>query len=314
MTTQRLHCALHNRDYIAPATGCAVCRLTHKRVGRFNATHKPGDHVAIVTHALQQDPPVSQLAGRARVTPSGHAIAPLVGEPSSAPINQLRKVQKPTKKTKPKKRKAWTPEDAAKLAQLYPSTSSAKLAEIFDRSLSSIYGQAQKMSLKKNADYLSTSASGRIQPGDTIGENNQFKKGHKPFNKGIKGWKPGGRSQETQFKKGNVSGRAAQLEKPIGTERFSKDGYLQRKISATGKASQRWKAVHNIIWEESHGPIPDGHAVAFINGDKTDLRLENLELLSRAELMNRNTIHRYPPELVSVMHLSKKLQRKTYGK
>ena len=72
---------------------------------------------------------------------------------------------------------------------------------------------------------------------------------------------------------------------------------------------QNWKYVHVLVWEEHHGPVPPGHCVAFCNGDKGDIRVENLELLTRAERMRRNTIHRYPPELRSAIRLVGKLNR-----
>lgn len=58
-----------------------------------------------------------------------------------------------------------------------------------------------------------------------------------------------------------------------------------------------------MLWEAAHGPVPAGHALAFVNGDKTDIRLDNLECISRRELMARNTVHNYPPELRQIIRL-----------
>nr|WP_288356107.1 HNH endonuclease signature motif containing protein [uncultured Pseudomonas sp.] len=79
--------------------------------------------------------------------------------------------------------------------------------------------------------------------------------------------------------------------------RFSKEGYLQRKVTDTGYPPRDWKGVHILLWEEAHGPVPSGHCLAFRDGNKRNITLENLELITRAERMRRNTIHRYPPEL-----------------
>ena len=43
------------------------------------------------------------------------------------------------------------------------------------------------------------------------------------------------------------------------------------------------KMLHNIIWEEHNGIIPDGFFIHHKNGDKKDNRIENLELTTRAE-------------------------------
>lgn len=115
--------------------------------------------------------------------------------------------------------------------------------------------------------------------------------------------------QETQFKKGERRGIAVELWKPIGTERISKDGYLERKVNNDLPLQRRWRAVHLILWEQAHGSVPKGHAVVFKNGNKSDIRLANLDLITRAELMRRNTIHNLPPDLKQVIQLTGALKR-----
>jgi hypothetical protein len=105
--------------------------------------------------------------------------------------------------------------------------------------------------------------------------------------------------KETQFKKGNHP----HTWRPVGSFRFSKEGYLQQKVTDTGYPPKDWRAVHNLIWEDAHGPIPPLHAVCFRDGDKSNIELENLELISRAELMRRNTVHNLPKELVEVIQI-----------
>lgn len=36
-------------------------------------------------------------------------------------------------------------------------------------------------------------------------------------------------------------------------------------------------AEHRYVWEMAHGPIPEGHEIHHLNGDRADNRLENLE-------------------------------------
>jgi len=45
---------------------------------------------------------------------------------------------------------------------------------------------------------------------------------------------------------------------------------------------------HRVIWENTHGPIPKNQVLAFKNQDKTDCRLENLILMSRADMVRYN--------------------------
>lgn len=45
---------------------------------------------------------------------------------------------------------------------------------------------------------------------------------------------------------------------------------------------------HRLVWEKHCGPIPAGYIVHHINGDMSDNRLENLELMSHAEHNSRH--------------------------
>ena len=41
--------------------------------------------------------------------------------------------------------------------------------------------------------------------------------------------------------------------------------------------------THRYVWEQAHGPIPDGKYIDHINNDKLDNRLENLRLCDNSE-------------------------------
>lgn len=180
----------------------------------------------------------------------------------------------------------WTPKQDATLRTLYATQSASEIALAMGRNKSSIKNRIHKLGLKK--------------PPGTVNRG-RFTAGQKSWNKGMKGLQIGGIA--TQFKPGNLSGRAAEKKRPLGDERVNADGYLQRKVNEDPAFHHRWKFVHIIMWEEAHGPVPKGHAVVFKNGDRTDIRLDNLECISRSELMRRNTVHNYPPELVSVIRM-----------
>lgn len=109
------------------------------------------------------------------------------------------------------------------------------------------------------------------------GRNGQFAKGQAAWNKGTKGATGANR---TSFKKGDRPHNY----KPVGSERISKDGYVEVKISEPGK----WKPKHLIIWEEKNGPVPKGSCIIFGDGDKTNLDVNNLMLISRKQLLFLN--------------------------
>jgi hypothetical protein len=124
-----------------------------------------------------------------------------------------------------------------------------------------------------------------------------FKPGQTPWNKGIN-FDSGGRSHETRFKKGHMSGAAQHNYVPIGTLRISKDGYLERKMTDDQSlpTTRRWTPVHRLVWQAAHGPIPDGHIVVFRRGMKTvaeeEVTADRLECITRHENMRRNSVWR----------------------
>ena len=118
----------------------------------------------------------------------------------------------------------------------------------------------------------------------------------------------------TQFKPGRPAHEAHNY-LPIGSLRLSKNGYLTRKVTDDKSLSpaRRWVAEHRLVWESVHGQVPAGQVVVFRIGQLTvDLNLitiDRLECLTRAELMRRNTIHRYPEPIKQVMRLRGRLSR-----
>lgn len=189
--------------------------------------------------------------------------------------------------------KTWSPEDLAALKKAYPDTDNITLGRIFRRSESSIQNQAVNHGWRKSAEYME-----REKPGC-------FKPGQSPWNKGTNFSPPG--SERGRFKKGQRP--ATWL--PIGSERVTKDGYLERKMTDTGYPPHDWVSVSHIEWEKHHGePVPPGHAVIFRDGDKRNFAPGNLELISRADLMRRNSYHNLPEPLPQLVQLRGALNRK----
>lgn len=89
-------------------------------------------------------------------------------------------------------------------------------------------------------------------------------------------------SRGTEFKKGN---RPVNW-KPVGSERITKDGYLEVKIAEP----RTWRAKHLVEWEKANGPVPAGCAVMFADGNKQDISLDNLVLVTRKQLAVLNKI------------------------
>ena len=128
----------------------------------------------------------------------------------------------------------------------------------------------------------------------------EFKKGNVPINKGTKGMFPNA-GGATRFKKGH---RPANW-KPVGSERCNVYGYWEVKVAEPRK----WKQKHVLLWEQEHGPVPKGHIVIFLDGDKNNLTLENLAMISRAVHARRNQMNLFgtTPELGKIGVVTAKL-------
>lgn len=129
-----------------------------------------------------------------------------------------------------------------------------------------------------------------------------FKRGFTPWNKGIKtGLKP---------RRYDKNGEVEWLEKPIGSESITKDGYTLIKT----KAPNTWEYKQRVIWERVNGEIPKGCVIIFADGDKTNFNLENLICVSKNELrqLNRYKLKKDNAELTKVGIGIVKLKAKLY--
>ena len=212
------------------------------------------------------------------------------------------------------RRRRWTAADRTRLRALYPHRPTAEVARLIGRSIPAVYRKAEVQGLRKTPEYLASPAACRLRRGDNVGAPYRFQKGHIPANKGLRrpGWHAG-RMAETWFKKGERGTRWM----PIGSTRLI-DGYQYTKtrdVRSTKSGAGfipytvNWKRTHVLLWTRRHGPVPRGHAVAFRNGNRADIRLENIELITRRELMRRNTVHNLPKPLAEIIQLQGALQR-----
>jgi hypothetical protein len=196
-------------------------------------------------------------------------------------------------------KKTWTPDRIALLVELYPDGVTADIAARLGVSAQAINQKAHTLKLRKSAAFMAAqyaALSGNLRA-------TQFAKGGTPWNKG-RHFDSGGRSAETRFKPGN----RPHTWQPIGSERMA-GGFLQRKVSDTGNIYEDWRPVHQLVWLAAGREIPPSHALAFRDGNRMNFALDNLELVSREELMRRNSLHNYGPEIARIYQLRGAIQR-----
>lgn len=220
-----------------------------------------------------------------------------LGELARATLDSIRQRRHRTQ------RQPWSDQELELLRRRYPDEPTQVIAKVLGRSLLGVLGKANALGLHKSAAFFAGPHAGRLKAG--TGAANRFQKGQRPWNTGMKGMQVGGRAKQTQFKPGS----RPHTWKPLGSERISRDGYLQRKVTDTGYPPRDWVGVHILVWTQAHGPVPLRHKVVFRDGNKQHIHLDNLELLSNAEMMQRNTIQRFPPELQQTIRAIGKLKR-----
>ncbi len=204
-----------------------------------------------------------------------------------------------------KQRAVWTQQQEAIVLARYPHEKTEKIAADIGQTVEVTFRKAKSLGLKKTPEYLASPDACRLRRDNPSSVAHRFPKGHVPANKGIKGISYPG-MKATQFQKGQKTHNWL----PIGAELKSPEGYLMRKVTDTGVTRKDYIPVHRLLWIEHHGAIPHGYRLAFKDLNKGNITLDNLELVTAAEMMRRNTIHNLPEELKEVLQLKGALNRR----
>ena len=138
----------------------------------------------------------------------------------------------------------------------------------------------------------------------------QFKKGNVAHNKGKKqieymSQEAIERTKKTRFKKGNKKKNY----RPVGSERITKDGYIEVKVADPNK----WETKNKIIYKQYFGDIPEGHKIIYADGNKLNNDINNLILVSDNEelIMNKYKLRTEDIELTKTGYLIAKVIDKT---
>lgn len=131
----------------------------------------------------------------------------------------------------------------------------------------------------------------RKRMGWRTGRTGHFVKGQVSHNKGkrcpegVGGRHPNAR--KTQFKKGQEPHNI----KHLGHERLNKDGYIEISVAETNPHTgyeRRYVHKHVWLWEKANGPIPDGHCLKSLDGDRANTDPTNWIAIPRGALPRLN--------------------------
>lgn len=203
------------------------------------------------------------------------------------------------------KYKKWTKEEDAILYEKFSDTPTNDLLKVLDRTFFSISSRASILGIKKSDALLESNAITRNAMFKNVSAG-RFKKGHKTFNKGVK-MSPELKEkiEHTFFKKGHIPHNT----KYDGHEKLTNEGYIMIRVR-----QGKYELKHRVLWEQKHGKIPEGYILTFRDGNKQNLDLDNLELITVKENMIRNSFQRFPEELKDTINLLKKIKKKVNEK
>jgi hypothetical protein len=191
--------------------------------------------------------------------------------------------------------KHWTKEETKILIENYPDNRAIDLMILLPgRSIGSIVGKACLIKIRKSDFFHDSGMGGRICSTNQIGHENRFKKEIAGWNKGMKqsDYMSAENIEKTKvgrFKKGDDPHNTVQM----GSERVSGDGYVEVKIRHLKNGQSKTKnfeAKHRIIYEREHGSIPKDAIIEFVDGNKANFDISNLQLVSRRDNLLKNSM------------------------
>lgn len=120
-------------------------------------------------------------------------------------------------------------------------------------------------------------AKGQFIKGERVSPTTEFKKGEAPWNKGKRGYMG---ANATSFNT-DIFGELHPSWK--GGLQKLKEGYYVNLGKNKRQKRARWE------WEQHFGEIPKGYVIYHKDGDVYNDDIGNLEAITRAELIHRNT-------------------------
>ena len=131
----------------------------------------------------------------------------------------------------------------------------------------------------------------------------QYEKGHIPWNKGIKGLR---HSPETEFKKGHLPANT----KYNGCISLRAKSNTNEKYYYIRISQAKWMFYQRYLWEQKNGSIPEGMLIIFKDKNPLNCVLENLEMISRIENMERNRNYKKMSKTMKALWTIEKLRVK----
>lgn len=204
-------------------------------------------------------------------------------------------------------RRFWSEKEDKILKKLYPHMETIHVAKKLGRSIRAVHEHAYFLGIKKSDEFKTQHALRTLGNGSV---RHRFKNGHVPHNKGKK------MSQETYekikhtfFPKGHEPVQT-KSDNFITLRHYTMNNGTVRSYWNIRIKKGKWKMYHVHIWERENGPVPEGYILVFKDRNSFNCVLENIEPITLAENMQRNTIHQHHPEIQKTIRLITKVKNK----
>lgn len=134
------------------------------------------------------------------------------------------------------------------------------------------------------------------------------KPGHIPYNTGLKqkdymSEEAIKRSAQSRFKKGGIPPNTLKLNTIV--QRKDSSGRFYAYI----KTAKGLELYHRYLWEQNFGEIKENYMISFKDDDTNNFDLNNLEMISKAENMLRNSKSDFPKEIIPTMVLINEINK-----
>lgn len=174
-----------------------------------------------------------------------------------------------------------TPKQVQEIIALYPNELASVIAAQYNTSVNIIYATAKRYKVKKSAEFMASTNSGRIRKGQHLSPETQIVPGQKIY--GPRQRNQPKKPHPTAWRKGNAPQNTA----ADGEVRLRTVGWMIR-IS-----EKHWIFYKRWLWEQTYGEIPPGCNIVLKQGIPFSRThpptIEQLECLTDLQLIDRNS-------------------------
>jgi hypothetical protein len=206
--------------------------------------------------------------------------------------------------------KRFTPEEDQYIKDSYLTKVLREMGEQLGRTETSIHGRMKILGLVVPPEIISERVQKTYRQLAESGKISRYKKGNVPANKGKK-MSPElyEKCKRTMFKTDQIPANCVHFGRPYLHQRTKKSGYVEKLWFIQEDKNKRSAYLAYLC--RQHGIDLTGKKPILKPGFDHSVppTIDDIIIVTHAENMKRNTIHRYPAEVVSLCHLKAALQR-----